>query len=177
MMFTYQTRLELSDEQRKILEEYARLMSSVERFLFAQSAKGNSIILCKNPSLITFGLTARQFNACRIGLEGKIKACQASQQHAVNQLKEQIASLDEQIKNFEKQPSKRHMCTRKKDAGIVYRNALMPFKRILSKNASDSVLEAKNSLTLSSISKKMALPPTKNGNKLGKQTETVNSLP
>ena len=114
MMFTYQTRVELSDEQRKILEEYARLMSSVERFLFAQSAKGHSIILCKNPSLITFGLTARQFNACRIGLEGKIKACQASQQHAVNQLKEQIASLDEQIKKFEKQPSKRHAVHQKK---------------------------------------------------------------
>ena len=86
MMFTYQARIELSDEQRKILDEYARLMSSIEHFLFAQVAKG-TIILCKNPSLTKFGMTARQFNACRVGLEGKIEACQASQEQAVNQLK------------------------------------------------------------------------------------------
>lgn len=113
-IFTYQTRIELSGDQAKILELYARLMGSVERFLFAQSAKGSSITLCKNPFLKKFGLTARQFNACRIGLEGKIKACQAAQQHAVKRLSEQIASLDEQIQKLARQPSRHHLLHQKK---------------------------------------------------------------
>lgn len=114
MIFTYQTRIELSNEIAKILEEYARLMSSVERRLFVQSAKGNSVTLCKSPFLQQFGLTARQFNACRIGLEGKIKALQAAQQHAVKRLSEQIASLDDQIKQLERKPSKQSLLHQKK---------------------------------------------------------------
>src|SRR5215216_1293984 len=78
MALTYQTRLVQEKEQEEILGAYAGLLSKVERSLYAEGAKGKSLSSCKNSFLKKFGITARQFNACRVSLEGKIKAGQAS---------------------------------------------------------------------------------------------------
>jgi hypothetical protein len=104
MMLTYQTRL--GDEHDAVLHQYACLMGVVERSLFAEVAKGKTAVSCKNHFLTKFNITARQFNACRVSLEGKIEACRSGQERAIESRKQQIASLDGQIQILEKKPSK-----------------------------------------------------------------------
>ncbi len=71
-VFTYQTRLELDAGQTKLLDAYAELHGRAECSLFAALRAGQSINDLKRAFLPRFGLTARQFNALRVGLEGKI---------------------------------------------------------------------------------------------------------
>ena len=114
MTLTYQTRLSLNERQEMIFQECACLLSMVERALYAETAKGKSAAVCKNDFLKRFCITARQFNACRVSLEGKIAACKAGQQQAVVSLKQQIASLDKKVRDLEKKPSKRFVLHQKK---------------------------------------------------------------
>jgi len=96
------------------LQEYATLLSQVERCLYAQVAKGLTSASCKNVFLKRFNITARQFNACRVSLEGKIAACQASQERAIRALLEQLKKLAKQIQLLEKKPSKSFALHQKK---------------------------------------------------------------
>ena len=114
MTLTYQTRLRLDERSENILQEYASLLSAVERSLYAEVAKGEKAISCKNRFLKTYKITARQFNACRVSLEGKIAACETTQEQSLMNLKGQITSLDQQIKRLEKQSSKRFVLHQKK---------------------------------------------------------------
>jgi len=114
MTLTYQTRLSLDERQEEILGEYACLLSTVERSLYAEVAKGKTAASCKNDFLKRYGITARQFNACRVSLEGKIAACQAGQEQALASLKQQIGSLDQQIQCLEKKASKHFILHQKK---------------------------------------------------------------
>lgn len=106
MIFTYQTRLLTDERDKEILQECASWLSAVERSLYAEVAKGEKVASCKNHFLKIHKITARQFNACRVSLEGKIAACQATQEQALVSLKQQIGVLDQQIKCLEKKPSK-----------------------------------------------------------------------
>jgi IS605 OrfB family transposase len=96
----------LNKEQEKILEEYAILLNIVERSLYAEVTKGHSSASCKNQFLKKFNITARQFNACRVSLEGKITACEESQKRTLVDLKQRIDTIDKQIKHLERKPSK-----------------------------------------------------------------------
>jgi IS605 OrfB family transposase len=114
MTLTYQTRLLLNEREKTILHECACLLSIVERALYAEVAKGKTSASCKNAFLKIYGITARQFNACRVSLEGKISACKAGQEQAVASLKQQIAFLDKKIRDLEKKPSKHFVLHQKK---------------------------------------------------------------
>src|SRR4029077_11138771 len=114
MTLTYQTRLRLSAREEMILQQCASLLSGVERSLYAEVAKGKTSASCKNIFLKTYGITARQFNACRISLEGKISACKAGISQAIGSLKEQLNSLEKKIKQLEKKPSKTLILHQKK---------------------------------------------------------------
>jgi IS605 OrfB family transposase len=106
MTLTYQTRLFLDEKQEEILQKCAFLLGSVERSLYAEVSKGKKAASCKNAFLKRYRITARQFNACRISLEGKIAACRAGQEQAIVNLKQQVSSLTKQIQRLEKKPSK-----------------------------------------------------------------------
>ncbi|MEW5890998.1 MAG: IS200/IS605 family accessory protein TnpB-related protein, partial [Pseudomonadota bacterium] len=71
---TFQTRLALSPEQALALEAYAALFGRAERSLFAalQAAGDRDANALKRDFQREFGLTARQYNAIRVGLEGRI---------------------------------------------------------------------------------------------------------
>ena len=127
MTLTFQTRLLLDQGQEEILEEYATLLSHVERSLYAEVAKGNTSASCKNAFLKRHQITARQFNACRVSLEGKISACRAGQKQGLLSLKEQISQLEKQILRLEKQPSKQFALHHKKrrKAILVHRLACL----------------------------------------------------
>jgi len=113
-MFTYQTRLNLDKESEGILDFYSGLMNKVEHSLYADVSKGLSSASCKNNYLEKFSITARQFNSCRISLEGKLSACKASRELALGTLKQKIESLDSEIKRLEKKPSKKFLVHQKK---------------------------------------------------------------
>src|SRR3989442_10774816 len=71
-VFTYQTRPAIADGQAAVLDEYAELYGRAERSLFAAMQAGRKLNDLKRDFLLRFGITARQFNAVRIGLDGKI---------------------------------------------------------------------------------------------------------
>jgi IS605 OrfB family transposase len=106
LTLTYQTRFFLDDCEMAIFSEYAALFNTMEHALYAEVAKGKSSAACKNDFLKKYGMTARQFNACRVSLEGKIAACRAGQEQAVISLKQRIETLDGQIRRLAKKPSK-----------------------------------------------------------------------
>lgn len=69
---TYQTRPILDDGQAVVLDAYGELYGHAERSLFAAMQAGDKLNDLKRDFLPKFGITARQFNAVRIGLDGKI---------------------------------------------------------------------------------------------------------
>jgi IS605 OrfB family transposase len=69
---TYQSRLGLHEAQAAVLDAYAELYGRTERSLYAALQAGGRLNELKRDFLPRFGITARQFNAVRIGLEGKI---------------------------------------------------------------------------------------------------------
>jgi hypothetical protein len=79
-IFTYQTRLALDAEQAAALDAYAALYGRVERSLFAAFQAGGKLNDLKRQFLPKFGITARQFNAIRVGLEGKIDSINLADQ-------------------------------------------------------------------------------------------------
>jgi len=119
MTTTYQTRFESSAEMDELLQRCATLLSSVERSLFAKVSSGSTSLSCKNEFLKKYGITARQFNACRVSLDGKISAARASQELTVANLKRQIKIVDGQIDKLSRKPSKEkiiHLKKRRKQA-------------------------------------------------------------
>jgi len=77
-------------------------------------AKGKTSASCKNEFLKTHGITARQFNACRVSLEGKISACRSGQEQAIVSLKQQISQLEKRLSHLERKPSKLFILHQKK---------------------------------------------------------------
>ena len=96
-MFTYQTRLTLSDEQARILSLYASLMGKIERTLFADLQRGNDAASLKSDYLKRFEITARQFNSLRVQVEGKIASIKELRKDHIAELGYRIASLEVKI--------------------------------------------------------------------------------
>src|SRR5271170_4750443 len=71
-IFTYRTRPALEDDVCHILSIYAALMGKIERTLFADLQRGKKASALKSDYLKRFDITARQFNALRVQVEGKI---------------------------------------------------------------------------------------------------------
>ncbi|MBM3207659.1 MAG: IS200/IS605 family element transposase accessory protein TnpB [Chlamydiae bacterium] len=95
---TYQTRI--FSEIEEPCSEYADLMGYAERCLFADLASGKKINDLKSSYLIRFGLTARQFNAVRVNLEGKISSIQKRNRLLIARKKETIKALETKIKKL-----------------------------------------------------------------------------
>jgi IS605 OrfB family transposase len=109
--FTYQTRLNLTPEQEVVLGCYAKHMSSVERKLFAKIAAGQDSSKLKKSFLIEFGITARQYNACRVQVEGKIASIKQLRVTQIDEAKQRIDALEKKIEKLIKQ---------KKDAQSIH---------------------------------------------------------
>lgn len=71
-IFTYQTRPVLDVAQASVLDAYAALYGCAERSLFAAMQTDKTVNELKREFQPQFGITARQFNAIRIGLDGKL---------------------------------------------------------------------------------------------------------
>ncbi len=98
MNYTYQTRIELDKESSAVLDEYAFIFNHVERKLFADVCSGKNSYNLKNAYLQTFQITARQYNAVRTQLQGKIDSIKNKTPQAIRDLSGCIASLKQKIK-------------------------------------------------------------------------------
>jgi hypothetical protein len=96
-VFTYQTRLVLDDAQASVLHAYAELYGRAERALFAALMAGRSVNDLKREFLPRFGLTARQFNAVRVGLDGKIASIKGRRPDLIAETKSRIKKAESVI--------------------------------------------------------------------------------
>lgn len=94
---TFQTRLLLNDEQSEVLDRYAQLYGQLERCLFADIQAGIDKNQLKREYLSRFQITARQFNAVRISLEGKIDSIKSRRPELISQAKAKIKSVGKAI--------------------------------------------------------------------------------
>ena len=92
---TYQTRI--PQLFRDPLAAYACLMAQVEHSLFADLCRGKDPSSLKSPYLIQYGITARQFNAARVEIEGKTDSIKQRQKQLIEEKKEKIAALEKKI--------------------------------------------------------------------------------
>jgi len=113
---TYQTRI--PDGFDDPLSSYALLMSHVEHSLFADLAAGKVAKNLKSFYLTKFQITARQFNATRVNLEGKVDSILRRLSQRIETKKQQIASLEktiDRLKNKQKRHQKKRRLVRLKD--------------------------------------------------------------
>ena len=92
--FTFQTRFETSKAQDEILSKNAALLSRIERQLFKDfhiNKKGLNTL--KSLYIKEYNITARQFNSCRIQLQGKVLSYKTL-------LKENTFLLEKKLKKF-----------------------------------------------------------------------------
>jgi ribosomal protein S15P/S13E len=77
----------------------------MERKLFAGLASKKTVNALKKEFIASFGITARQFNGCRIQVEGKINSIKERREGILAELKEQISVLESKIQQLEKSSS------------------------------------------------------------------------
>src|SRR3990167_2120352 len=109
--FTYQTRLARQNESFLALDDYALLYGTIERSLFKDLKKYHLNCL-KQSYLGCFGITARQFNAIRISLEGKIESAKQSLIANITGLTEKITALRKKLPKI-RNPQVKHEKGRK----------------------------------------------------------------
>jgi hypothetical protein len=101
-VFTYQTRLESSEALDSALDAYAQLYGSTERSLFAAKQKpdfdGNA---AKREFQKDFGLNARQYNAIRAGLDGKIASISQRRPELIQEQEQRIARATKAIERMQ----------------------------------------------------------------------------
>jgi IS605 OrfB family transposase len=94
-IFTHQTRVSGDSETLAVLDNYASLYGKTERSLFAALQKaGVDLNDLKRQFLPKFGITSRQFNALRIGLQGKIDSIKARRPDLIINLQTKIKSAE-----------------------------------------------------------------------------------
>jgi hypothetical protein len=118
-VFTYQTRVSVTSRQDGALSEYAALFGRVERTLYADIQKGEDPNLLKSSYLVHFDITARQFNAVRIQLQGKMDAAREllplhikDLQTKIRKAKKTIAKLAKRIPGSNQLHQKRRRLAR-----------------------------------------------------------------
>lgn len=100
--FTYQTRLNLDEPTAIILDSCAQLLSSIERQLFVDLTKGKAPVDLKVEYIKKHQITARQFNALRIQVQGKIDSIREGRAGLMTDAQFKIASIQKSIAALEK---------------------------------------------------------------------------
>src|SRR3990172_2054544 len=112
MKATFQTRLFLEPSSETLLHSYASLFGRVIRSLFAQVSAGKNPNSLKALFLKQFEITARQFNACRVSLEGKISSIKVRNKQRIQEINDTISCLEKKIPKI-KDKEQRHQKKRR----------------------------------------------------------------
>lgn len=101
---TYQARPPFSPLAEEILHACADLFAHIGHSLFADICKGKLAHTLKSDYLIKYGITARQFNAIRVKVEGKITSIKELRKREISDLHERIEVLEVKIAKLQKKP-------------------------------------------------------------------------
>ena len=103
-VFTYQTRINASDDQAAALDAFADLYGRAQRKLFAHVAAGQDCLKIKASFMLETGLSARQYNAVRVGLQGKIESIKERRKGLIQESLERIKKLTSRVKKLSVDP-------------------------------------------------------------------------
>src|SRR5580658_9186268 len=112
--FTYQTRLVIEESTAKILDDCAKTFSPIERRLFADISAGKIAGDLKSEYLKEYQITARQFNAIRFQIEGKISSIKERQPQLIVEVGSKIQGVLKTIKKLEKKPTSNKLHQKKR---------------------------------------------------------------
>jgi IS605 OrfB family transposase len=119
--FTYQARVPVDAGAAAALDAYAELFGRAERTLFAQStAQGVKPEKLKNEYLKRFGITARQFNAVRIGLDGKTDSVKERRTGLIDEAKTRLKKAQATLKKLGTAPKSETPEARAKRLGKLH---------------------------------------------------------
>jgi len=94
---TYQTRINIDDDQEMVLSKMADHLSRVERHLYADYRKGKKLTSLKSQYIKVYQISGRQFNAIRISLEGKMDSILELGKTYIDDTQSQIKKLQKAI--------------------------------------------------------------------------------
>ncbi len=127
-VFTYQTRPVLDQAQTSALDAYAELYGKAERSLFAAIQAGGALNDIKREFLPRFGISARQFNAMRVGLDGKIASIKERRPELISETETRIKRATKVIKKLEAKASGTNKLHQKKRRLAAMRSRLAAMK-------------------------------------------------
>jgi IS605 OrfB family transposase len=107
--FTYQTLAQCSAAADAALCAYAKLFGEVERELFVTIAKGGDVDKLKPELCRKHGISARQYNAARFQVEGKIDAVKAQRKGLIEELKGRVKKAVQVVKKLFNPPKRVRM--------------------------------------------------------------------
>ena len=99
-MRTFETRILTEDSSDNILSLYTKLFAKVEHSLFKAKMSNIDSNVCKRQFLEQFGITSRQYNACKSQLLGKIESIKESRNLQINDVEKKIKTLESKIKRI-----------------------------------------------------------------------------
>ena len=97
-VLTFQTRIDVRGDAEAALSETAALLSKVERSLLAAILAGKTAGQLKTSYLKAFGITARQFNGCRVQVEGRIQSLKERNKQRIQDCREAILRCEQKLK-------------------------------------------------------------------------------
>jgi IS605 OrfB family transposase len=127
-IFTYQTRPALDPAQFSALDAYAELYGRAERSLFSAMQAGGVLNHLKREFLPLFGISARQFNAIRIGLDGKIASIKERRPELIAEAESRIKKAAKVIKNLEAKASGSNKLHQKKRRLVMLQSRVAAMK-------------------------------------------------
>jgi hypothetical protein len=98
---------------REALQACADLFAHIEHSLLADISKGHPPHTLKSSYLIKYGITARQFNAIRVKVEGKIASIRELRKMEISDLQERTETLKRKISKLQKKPLLRFLVHQK----------------------------------------------------------------
>jgi IS605 OrfB family transposase len=98
-MYTYETRL-ATDGFDHVLVRYAELFSKIEHHLFKAKVLSVDPNTCKRDFLKRFGITGRQYNACKVVVQGKINSIKERRHLQISEIEEKIKALQAKVKRI-----------------------------------------------------------------------------
>ena len=99
-IYTYQTRLTVTAEQSAQLDRYAALHGQIQRTLFAALKAGRDLNELKVEFCAKYGVTARQFNALRIELDGKTQSITERRKSLLTEATARIKKAEKVVKKL-----------------------------------------------------------------------------
>jgi IS605 OrfB family transposase len=118
-----------------LLDAYAELHGRAERSLFAAMVAGGQMNALKQSFLRRFGITARQFNAIRVGLDGKIDSIKERRPELIAEAEARIRKADKVVVKLEKRDPGTNKLHQKKRRLVSLRDRLASLKKDHQKGA------------------------------------------